>query len=194
VPLEAILLDDGKDADVTANDALYSRYFARFDDDGRYTIKCQVEGNEDTQVVDDFYLAKKLSGANSQAYPILPNPNAPLCCGGDALPDRSLARFIDTGAFTRNFAVGSVKVSVLEEATLIIGRFLPQVSGSTRIPGDPFLPEKILDLTVEYISENKTIAVTFTSPRDTDRDGEVVDREGYVGAAKKCNFSFSGFL
>ena len=36
------LFDDGSSADLVANDGVYSRYFAGFDDDGRYTLKCQV--------------------------------------------------------------------------------------------------------------------------------------------------------
>jgi hypothetical protein len=39
------LLDNGSDADGTEDDGVYSKYFAYPNQQGRYTVKCQVNSN-----------------------------------------------------------------------------------------------------------------------------------------------------
>lgn len=39
------LLDDGVNADITKEDGVYSRYYIKPTQQGRYTFKCQVNGS-----------------------------------------------------------------------------------------------------------------------------------------------------
>jgi calcium-activated chloride channel regulator 3/4 len=42
------LLDNGADPDATQDDGVYSRYFAYPNQQGRYTVKCQVNSNRNS--------------------------------------------------------------------------------------------------------------------------------------------------
>ena len=42
------LLDDGVNADITKEDGVYSRYYIKPTQQGRYTFKCQVNGSHNS--------------------------------------------------------------------------------------------------------------------------------------------------
>merc|ERR1712013_732041 len=57
--IELELQDNGSGADNIANDGVYARYFSQYTGRGRYSVKCQVVGDDDTKVNDGFITAKK---------------------------------------------------------------------------------------------------------------------------------------
>ena len=60
-PLDMELPDNGAGADFIKNDGLYSRYFTHYTGRGRYSVKCQVVGDGDTQVNGGFINSKQVS-------------------------------------------------------------------------------------------------------------------------------------
>ena len=56
------LYDTGSGADQVSNDGIYSRYFSKYEstDDTRFTLRCQVIGDEDTNFVTSKSGAKTL--------------------------------------------------------------------------------------------------------------------------------------
>eukprot|EP00094_Tigriopus_californicus_P008604 TCALIF_08293-PA protein Name:"Similar to Clca1 Calcium-activated chloride channel regulator 1 (Mus musculus)" AED:0.14 eAED:0.14 QI:2/0.76/0.62/0.96/0.92/0.92/27/0/1757 len=137
------LFDDGKGPDLIANDGLYSRYFARFDEDGRYLIRCQVQGDENTNVNGGF--------TNSRIYPAKPGLAAPLCCGSNTLMPGTLQE--PTGDFERTSAGGSIKVK--------------NVNGLNQVP-----PMRVKDFQASYDLEADTISIGFTAPGENWDDGK----------------------
>ncbi len=107
VPIELDLLDNGKDADITANDGIYASFFARFDDDGRYTLKCQVVGDDSSEVNGGFIATKRLT--DSRMYPVDATQGAPICCGSNTVSDLSVPP-VNTGPFEREAVGGSFRV------------------------------------------------------------------------------------
>ena len=67
------------------------RYFAKYTGKGRYSVKCQVSGDDETGVNNGF--------TSSRVFPKIPDPHSPLCCGSDAMPPGS--KTTPTGNFTR---------------------------------------------------------------------------------------------
>ena len=61
-PMELELPDSGAGADFIKNDGLYSRYFTHYTGRGRYSVKCQVVGDGDTQVNGGFINNKQVKG------------------------------------------------------------------------------------------------------------------------------------
>ena len=47
-PITLDLFDNGGGSDLVANDGIYSRYFTKYNGNGRYSLKCQVKGDSDT--------------------------------------------------------------------------------------------------------------------------------------------------
>merc|ERR1719334_1266246 len=79
-PLVLGLADNGSGADKIKNDGVYSRYFAEFTGKGRYSVKCQVVGDETTGVNEGF-IGDKVGRMVSGTL----NPHTPFCCGSNAL-------------------------------------------------------------------------------------------------------------
>jgi len=100
-PIELELMDNGGGADKIRNDGTYSRYFAKYTGKGRYSVKCQVSGDDDTNVNGGF--------TGSRVFPENPDPTTPLCCGSDAMPPGS--QETPTGNFTRQAAGGAFQVT-----------------------------------------------------------------------------------
>ena len=67
------------------------RYFAKYTGKGRYSVRCQVSGDDETGVNDGF--------TSSRVFPQIPDPHSPLCCGSDAMLPGS--KKVPTGNFTR---------------------------------------------------------------------------------------------
>ena len=94
-----MLKDQGSGADQISNDGIYSRYFAQHSNQNntRYTLRCQVIGDESTSVVIEKSGAINLS--KTKAYPLnSTDPSTPNCCGS------SIGANIKTeltGSFTR---------------------------------------------------------------------------------------------
>ena len=84
--------DSGAGADSVKNDGMYARYFTHYTGQGRYSVKCQVEGDQDTQVNQGF-----LNGRKDRSIPM--KPGTPVCCGSDAL--RPGTNLTNTGVFSR---------------------------------------------------------------------------------------------
>merc|ERR1719391_1523219 len=72
-PLELELLDNGAGADAIENDGIYTRYFAQYSGTGRYSVKCQVTGQDDTKVNEGFIQAR------SRSIPMVNGTR--MCCG-----------------------------------------------------------------------------------------------------------------
>ena len=54
------LADSGTGADSVKNDGIYARYFTHYTGQGRYNVKCQVVGDDDTQVNEGFINGRKV--------------------------------------------------------------------------------------------------------------------------------------
>ena len=94
------LLDNGSGSDMTENDGIYSRYLTNLNF-GRFSLECQVNGNENTKVM------KHLDESKTGIYPLTPSLKSPICCGstsGDNF-DTELS-----GHFTRFAKIQSLKV------------------------------------------------------------------------------------
>jgi len=142
-PIFLTLKDDGSSADKIRNDGIYSRYFTRYRGTGRFSVRCQVEGDDSTNVNGGFTGGQK--GWASKSFPQKPDPSNPVCCGSDALmPGASLSK---TGNFTRKAAGGSFQVTVDH--------------GSE----DTTPPSKVTDLRLTEIT-SETATLEFTSPGD----------------------------
>jgi len=137
-PIEVELADNGAGADFIKNDGMYARYFTHYTGKGRYSVKCQVIGDSDTQVNEGFINSK-------QDPEYLVNAGSPMCCGSNAVsPDSVLS---NTGNFTRSGAGGAFQVQV-------------DITGADFIP-----PSKVTTLTT-LVLNSTTVRVRFTSPGD----------------------------
>ena len=101
------LFDNGSGSDIVANDGIYSRYFTQYNGhNGRYSLKCQVKGDEDTGFIVQKEGVKSI-GNSVKTYPSKPSISSPVCCGS------SSGNNIDTestGNFTRKATGISFKV------------------------------------------------------------------------------------
>ena len=129
------LFDKGSGSDQIANDGIYSRYFTRYDGfDGRYTLRCQVKGDENTNFVTSKNGVKAVDIARYvRSYPLKPSSsNSPVCCGS------SIGTNIETeptGEFTRRATGNSFTVSLfmpilLKDNKYYNFRSLMQIVGS----------------------------------------------------------------
>merc|ERR1711971_1408670 len=164
-PILLQLLDNGSGADKIKNDGTYTRYFAKYTGKGRYSVKCQVSGDEETGVNDGF--------TSSRVFPKIPDPHSPLCCGSDAMPPGS--KTTPTGNFTRQAAGGAF-----------------QVTNEVNMDADEIPPGRVTDLEADNLPDNM-IAVQFTAPGDDlDSDDKaafyVVKYSSTVGNLTGVNF------
>ena len=142
-PMELDLADNGSGADKIKNDGTYSRYFTKFTGKGRYSVKCQVVGDEETGANGGFI--------GRRVYPTVHDPQNPLCCGSNALnPDSEIEK---TGNFTRQAAGGAFQLT---------NDFDPNTD---YIPPGQVTDLKVVGTTAELIT------IQFTSPGD-DLDSE----------------------
>ncbi len=121
--LRVRLFDDGRDADLVANDGIYSKSYADFTDNGRYSLKCEVFGDEYTEVNNGFIISKKVTAPSvgpdtsrqcpmSRSFWLHPEDlhrGPPICCGSDAISEISVPS-TKTGDFEREAVGGTFKV------------------------------------------------------------------------------------
>jgi len=168
-PIQLQLLDNGGGADKIKNDGTYTRYFAKYTGKGRYSVKCQVSGDDETGVNDGF--------TSSRVFPKIPDPHSPLCCGSDAMPPGS--KITATGNFTRQAAGGAF-----------------QVTNEVDMDADNIPPGRVTDLRANNLPDK--IAVQFTAPGD-DLDSNdkaasyVVKYSSTVGNLTGVNFDKDEF-
>ena len=106
-PIVLDLFDNGSGSDLVANDGIYSRYFTRYNGDGRYSLKCQITGDQNT----GFIVQKqgtKIFG--TRTYPSKPTISSPICCGSSS---GSNLKIQSTGNFTRKATGISFKVGFI---------------------------------------------------------------------------------
>jgi len=142
--LELELMDNGAGADTIQNDGIYTRYFTKYTGDGRYSVKCEVSGGDDTQVNEGFIVSRDSNGKqrNKRSIPMEPIPT-PMCCGSNTVRPDSVLK--STGNFTRMSAGGSFKAK--------------------NVPtGDVYPPSKVTDLKVP--NQEGDLVIEFTSPGD----------------------------
>ena len=144
------LYDTGSGADQVSNDGIYSRYFSKYEsrDDTRFTLRCQVIGDEDTNFVTSKSGAKTLELMKS--YPLDPTDStAAVCCGSSIGEDIETE---STGNFTRLATGKSFK--------------------ATNIPNsDVFPPGKVTDLKGSLNEDFTEVSITFTAPGNDYDDG-----------------------
>ncbi len=123
ISIKIDLLDDGTDADLMATDGIYSKAYADLNDDGRYTLKCKVVGDENTAVNKGFLITKTLTASKVDPdsgtgcrmsrtawwNPANINLGPPICCGSTTISKMS-ATPVKTGSFERQAVGGSFKV------------------------------------------------------------------------------------
>ena len=149
------LSDTGSAADQIAGDGIYSRYFSKYEstDDTRFTLRCQVVGDENTNFVVSKTVAVKLKTLELlKSYPLDPtDSSSSICCGSTIGNDIKTEL---TGNFTRLATGKSFKAKTP--------------------PGpnnDVFPPIKVSDLTA-LLNDDKTQAtLTFTAPGDDYDEG-----------------------
>eukprot|EP00091_Calanus_sinicus_P002849 TRINITY_DN12984_c0_g1_i1.p1 TRINITY_DN12984_c0_g1~~TRINITY_DN12984_c0_g1_i1.p1 ORF type:complete len:295 (-),score=56.23 TRINITY_DN12984_c0_g1_i1:42-827(-) len=137
-PVELELFDGGAVPDQVGNDGMYARYFTGFDQDDRYSLKCQVEGTNETNINQGFIDAKR-----ERSLPYRPSPTNPICCGSTATNEDSKLEL--TGKFSR---------------TSIAGSF--QVTGVPAEGANLYPPGTVRDLHLALVSE--AVVMTFTAP------------------------------
>ena len=152
-PLRIDLQDNGGGADQIANDGIYSRYFTQFDinsDTSRYTLRCQVKGDDDTMFVTQKNGALSVvNGFKGSTYPLKPSSStAPVCCGGSTGNNLKTS---PTGNFTRKSNGNSFKV--------------------TNVPSSDATPP-IAVRNLEVKMEEDFVLLTFTAPGDDLDEGE----------------------
>merc|ERR1719391_506078 len=170
-PIQIQLLDNGSGADKIKNDGTYTRYFAKYTGKGRYSVRCQVSGDDETGVNDGF--------TSSRVFPKIPDPHSPLCCGSDAMPPGS--KKTPTGNFTRQAAGGAF-----------------QVTNDVDMDADNTPPGRVTDLQANNLPEADMIAIQFTAPgNDLDSNDKaasyVVKYSSTVGNLTGVNFDKDEF-
>merc|ERR1711971_469223 len=168
-PILLQLLDNGSGADKIKKDGTYTRYFAKYTGKGRYSVKCQVSGDDETGVNDGF--------TSSRVFPKIPDLHSPLCCGSDAMPPGS--KTTKTGNFIRQAAGGAF-----------------QVTNEVDMEADNIPPGRVTDLVAKNFPGK--ICVQFTAPGD-DLDSNdkaasyVVKYSSTVGNLTGVNFDEEEF-
>jgi len=139
--IELELFDNGSGADSIKNDGAYTRYFTHYTGRGRYSVKCQVESDSETQINQGFIAAKK----NTRVLPGMPGPR--LCCGSDTVtPDTVLTQ---APQFQRQATAGSFQVATDIDPSV-----------------DLLPPARVTDLTCHYKVGDQALTLSFTSPGD----------------------------
>ena len=147
------LRDKGAGSDQIANDGIYSRYFSRYDGfNGRYTLKCQVKGDDETNFIVQKSGTKSIQNirTDSKSYPLNPTPTSPVCCGS------STGNNIETqptGNFTRKINGNSFKVK-----------------NAPAPDSDLFSPSKVSDLRL-IVADYLNVIIDFTAPGDDYDEG-----------------------
>ena len=147
------LRDKGAGSDQIANDGIYSRYFSRYDGfDGRYTLRCQVKGDDETNFITQKSGTKSIQEitADSKSYPLNPTATSPVCCGSST---GNNVETQPTGNFTRKTNGNSFKVK------------------NAPLPGyDAFPPSKVSNLKL-VVADFVNIIIDFTAPGDDYDEG-----------------------
>jgi hypothetical protein len=154
------LLDNGSGADRIANDGLYSRYFARWENgDGRYIIKCQVKNTDRSEVNGGFINSRsrflKDMVKHTKAYPI--GGSVPPCCGSNTAVGDVVRE--PTGEFARQAAGGSMRLFNVPDVNAV----------------DVISPGMVSDLAATRNVTSRTITLSFTSPGDDFDEGQVTN-------------------
>ncbi|XP_071846825.1 calcium-activated chloride channel regulator 1-like [Apostichopus japonicus] len=157
VPIELQLFDNGAGADLTKNDGIYSRYFARFSGVGYYGFSVRVVNNGQATVLSPG-TSPPFSGTGIYFNPELLLSGNIIEYLGDlsiALPGAPIPEIVGVPApnFTRGVSGGASSVSETPPG------WDPSI--------DTFAPNKITDLAVLNTSFSLgTVAITFTAPGD----------------------------
>ena len=114
-PITLDLFDNGSGSDLVANDGIYSRYFTKYNGNGRYSLKCQVKGDSDTGFIAEkegtfsiqSFDSKRFSKQFIRTYPAVPSLRSPACCGSSSGDN---IKTDPTGNFTRKATGNSFKV------------------------------------------------------------------------------------
>ncbi|KAG7492191.1 hypothetical protein MATL_G00011840 [Megalops atlanticus] len=155
------LLDDGVGVDVTRDDGVYSAYFFRYSKNGRYSVKVEVEGVEDSVSVKTDVT-------------------------GNTIPIQS--SYIDING---TIHPGAPSGGGLNETTSALGNFSRTLSGGaitvSQVPPNPqqnFPPGRVTDLTASLTNQsqaNESVVLEWTAP------GE----DYYVGTVSSYDIRFS---
>lgn len=70
------LLDNGAAADTTADDGIYSRYFTTIIEPGRYAVKCEAWGDENSAFINSFEIGAVIGRVNSRVVRANPKVTA----------------------------------------------------------------------------------------------------------------------
>ena len=95
---------------MVANDGIYSRYFTRYNGNGRYSLKCQIVGDQNTGFIVQKQGVKIFGYNDTKTYPTKPSISSPICCGSSSGSDLKTQL---TGNFTRKAIGISFKVGYL---------------------------------------------------------------------------------
>ncbi|XP_042318344.1 calcium-activated chloride channel regulator 1-like [Sceloporus undulatus] len=139
ISTEIELLDDGSGADILKHDGIYSRYFTAFKENGRYSIKVRVQGNDKIvrrvrRQSQSLYVPGYVENGIIKLNEPKPEPNE----------DEIQANL---GSFSRTTSGGSFVMSGVPSGT----------------PPDLFPPSKITDLEVE-LNEDDEFLLSWTAP------------------------------
>ena len=149
MPLTVTLKDEGYGADQIANDGIYSRYFTQHSSQNntRYTLRCQVVGDESTSVVQEKVRAIDLKA--SKSYPLNPHSPVqtnPICCGSSIGEDIVTQ---PTGEFTR-----------------VANGYSFRVINPPDTNQDLYPPGQVTDLSVQSYASGGFSVIEFTATGD----------------------------
>ena len=107
---------------MVANDGIYSRYFTRYNGNGRYSLKCQIVGDQNTGFIVQKQGIKIFGNSNTKTYPTKPSISSPICCGSSSGSDLKTQL---TGNFTRkaigiSFKVGFIYIYILRKLEYVL--------------------------------------------------------------------------
>jgi len=143
-PVQIKLSDNGRGADLTAEDGIYSAYFIDYSGvTGRYTLQCETTNDDEAVVIKyDKTLASKF---------IEPEPHSPRCCGSTTA-NKNVTK-VKTGRFERKSSGGSFKV-------------IQTPSSDDTTPPSRIVDFKINNIDLDEETSVSKLEVSFTSPGD----------------------------
>jgi len=157
-PVALELSDNGRGADLIAEDGIYSAYFTKYNvETGRYTLGCETTNDDEAVVIKHDKTASSASvGSLNDNDPNDPGPHSPRCCGSTTA--NAKVTKVKTGKFERTSSGGSFKVI------------------KTPSSEDTISPSRIVDFNIiDTVWDSEVslykIKVKFTSPGDDLDDG-----------------------
>jgi uncharacterized protein YegL len=140
-PLDVELFDQGATPDNIKDDGIYSRYFTSFlqeEKDMSYTLKCHVEGTEESVVNLGFSDAQSRQPyfLKTRSLPKQPSRDFPICCGSSTVHEKSV--LAPTGQFSRVQTGEMLRITKADKVTYPPGTVNDLIAGGLNLSAKKF--------------------------------------------------------